>query len=468
MIIRHIYYFCSHKRKRMRRICSVIAVALVLGALLQDALAQSNTLPVMHIDTENGQPITSKTEYVQATYYIGDPTGMGYAIGSKTAPLPLEIRGRGNSSWRGQKKPYKLRLGKKREMLGMASNKHWVLLNYGDITVAGMQLGRMMGMSWNPSGKPVEVVLNGDYVGLYLLSENNRISKNRIDIYKQPDSNEDDETIPYGWLVEVDNYYDTDQIVFKENNQWNMHITYHSPDTLSAKQKNWLLNEFKDMNAAIYQHGAWEAYIDVEAMARFFIVQEVMDNPDGFHGSFFLHKDIGDDARWVAGPLWDLNCMQRQKTDYTFRMKVSYGFTPHWIGELLKDEAFCQAVRNAWAAFYPEKVEEWMDYIDAEILPATQAYARNRERWPSSSDFIPLPERHSQLKDAYRANMEWFDAHLPGDPVNDIRGVAADDSHYVVYNLNGVLVGEGDTYERAVAGLRPGVYIVNGKKRFIR
>lgn len=451
----------------MKRICSVIAIALLHGALFQSTSAQSNTLPVIHIDTENGQPVTSKTEYVQGTYYIGDPTGMGYSVGSEKAPLALEIRGRGNSSWKGQKKPYKLRLGRKREMLGMASNKHWVLLNFGDITIAGMQLGRMMGMPWNPAGKPVEVVLNGEYLGLYLFSENNRISKNRIDIYKQPDGNEDDETIPFGWLVEVDNYYGPDQIVFRENNKWNMNVTYHSPDTLSAKQKDWLLSEFKDMNAAIYQHSTWEEYIDVEAMARFFIVQEVMDNPDGFHGSFFLHKDKGGDARWIAGPLWDMNCMQREKTDYTFRMKVSYGFTPHWIGELIKDEDFCQAVRTAWAAFYPAKVEEWMEFIDAEVLPAEHAYASNHERWASGSNFVPLPERLSHLKDALRANLEWFDAHLPGSPVNGLYVAMASQRRYVVYNLHGVLVGEADTYERAVAGLPQGVYIVNGKKRII-
>lgn len=454
----------------MGKILATITVFL-FATLLQSTSAQSYTLPVLHIDTEGGRAITSKTIYVPGTYYIDDPTGMGFAAGTKASPLPLEIRGRGNSSWRGQKKPYKLRLGKKREMLGMAKNKHWVLLNFSDITIAGMELGRLMGMAWNPHAKPVEVVLNGDYIGLYLLSENNRISKNRIDIYKQPDNNNDNETIPYGWLVEVDNYYGPDQIVFRENNAWNMNITYHSPDTLSAKQYDWLLGEFKSINAAIYtsdkQHSTWEKYVDVEAMARFFIVQEVMDNPDGFHGSFFLYKDMGEDARWVAGPLWDLNCMQRAKTDYTFRMKVSYGFTPHWIGELLKDEDFCLAVREAWAEFYPSKVEEWMEYIDANVLPAEQAYANNHKRWSSGSPFVPLPERLASLKNSLRANMEWFNAHLPGNPASGLKDTTVCNSRYVVYNLSGIKLLEADTYEDAVRGLAKGVYIINGKKVLI-
>lgn len=445
---------------------------LLLEALLSRAFPQSGTLPVLHIDTEGGRAITSKSIYVPGTYYVDDPAGTGFAVASKALPLSLEIRGRGNSSWKGAKKPYKLRLGKKRGLLGMATNKHWVLLNFGDVTIAGMELGRMMGMAWNPHAKPVEVMLNGDYIGLYLLSENNRISKNRIGIYKQPDNNNDDETIPYGWLVEVDNYYGPDQIVFRENAAWNMNITYHSPDTLSSKQRDWLLGEFEAMNAAIYasdkRQNAWEEYIDIESMARFFIVQEVMDNPDGFHGSFFLHKDMGEDARWVAGPLWDLNCMQRAKTDYTFRMRVSYGFTPHWIGELLKYEDFCQAVRKAWAAFYPSKVEEWMEYIDANVLPANKAYACNYERWPSGSAFVPLPDRIAKLKSALRANIEWFQAHLPGNPASGMENMDADDSRCVVYNLSGVLVLEAGSYEEAVRRLAKGIYIINGKKTLIR
>ena len=64
------------------------------------------------------------------------------------------------------------------------------------------------------------------------------------------------------------------------------------------------LGEFKTITSAIYSQdktsAEWEKYIDVESMARFFIVQEVMDNPDGFHGSFYLHKDLKDGAKWTA------------------------------------------------------------------------------------------------------------------------------------------------------------------------
>ena len=407
------------------RYALAVALMLITAPLL---MGQSGTLPVMYIETRNRQPITTKTVYIPGTYYIVDEVHPEVNVGTPALPLPLEMRGRGHSSWKGVKKPYKIKLGEKAPLLGMNKHKHWALLKFYEPTVAGMRLGNIMGMDWTPSTRPIEVVLNGDYLGLYLLTETNRISKQRLDIYEQPNWNEDENSIPYGWLVEVDNYWENNQIVFRENSSWNMNITLHSPDSLSAAQRDWLLNEFKSINSAIYcddkTTSTWEQSIDVEAMARYFIIQEVLDNSDGFHGSFYLHKDWTDDARWVAGPLWDLSCNQRAKTDYTFRMKTSYGFTPHWIGELIKDEDFCQAVRHAWREFYPTEMAGWMAYIDEHLLPCSQAYEQEMIRW-NYTNRESLATRVERLKAALVANAEWFNEHLPKangaglDDIND-------------------------------------------------
>ena len=418
----------------------IIPLAMLLAALT--AAGQTGTLPLMTIETENHQAITSKLVYIGGTYYIVDKNDPANNVGSSAAPLPLEIKGRGHSSWKGAKKPYKLKLGDKASLLGMNKNKHWALLKFYEPTIAGMELGRIMGMDWTASTRPIEVTLNGTYLGLYLLTETNRIGSSRLNIYEQPDLNEDEESIPYGWLVEVDNYYESNQSSFKENDRWSMRITHHSPEELSAAQSQWLKTEFETINAAIYApdkaNSTWEQYIDVDAMARYFIIQEVLDNSDGFHGSFYLHKDWTDDARWVAGPLWDLSCNQRAKTDYTYLMKTSYGFTPHWIGELLKDEDFCRAVRHAWREFYPSRVQGWMDYIDEHLRPCRASFEREKVQW-SYTNQSTLEQRTAQLKTSLLANIEWFNNHLP-------RAVAGVDEvkHYrqpvstVYVNLSGM------------------------------
>ena len=150
-------------------------------------------------------------------------------------------------------------------------------------------------------------------------------------------------------------------------------------------------------------------------MARYFIIQEVLDNSDGFHGSFYLHKDMTDDARWVAGPLWDLSCNQRQKTDYTFKMKTSYGFTPHWIGELIQDPDFGIAVRKAWEEFYPQQVQPWMDYIDEHLLLCDEAFEQEKVRWNYTNQET-IGQRVDRLKEALLSNIEWFNTHLPATP----------------------------------------------------
>lgn len=213
----------------------------------------SGTLPVLYIDTENRAPIVSKEEYLNATYRL-DPMGAEdvEALGSEEEPLPMQIRGRGHSSWKGAKKPYKIKLEKKTALMGMAKNKHWALLKPSENSIAGFQLGRLAGMGWTPSLRPVEVVLNGDYIGLYFLTETIRIDENRVNIYEQQDQETDPELIRGGWLVEVDNYRDDCQITISECDKWNLTLRYHSPEDLSNAQMQWLTNEFKAITSAIY------------------------------------------------------------------------------------------------------------------------------------------------------------------------------------------------------------------------
>lgn len=434
----------------------------------------SGTLPVLYIDTENNEPIVSKEVYLNATYYL-DPMGAEdiEALGTKTAPLPMQIRGRGHSSWKGVKKPYKIKLGKKTSLMGMSKNKHWALLKPTENTVAGLQLGKLMDMSWTPDFRPIEVVLNGDYIGLYFLTETIRIDENRVNIYEQQDQETNSELIKGGWLVEVDNYHDECQITIPECSRWNLTIRYHSPENLSNPQLQWLTNEFKAINTAIYSKDKtsteWEKFIDVESMARFFILQEVMDNPDGFHGSFYLHKDLTENAKWIAGPIWDLVCYNREKTDYTFKMKVHYGFTPHWIGEIIQYDSFCQSVKSIWNEVYPDRLSEIYSYIDATVLPLAEAWEKDCERW-SDDPTQTAQLRADRIKNALTRNVEWFNNHLPtseyaSDP--SIQGVVTK-TPIKIFNLQGFYIGEYENEAEAISNLNKGVYIINRRKVIIK
>lgn len=440
----------------------------------KSSVSVSGTLPVLYIETENHTPIVSKEVYLNATYRL-DPMGAEDVEphGTESDPLPMQIRGRGHSSWKGVKKPYKIKLGKKTALMGMPKNKHWALLKPTENTVAGLQLGKLMDMSWTPDFRPIEVVLNGDYIGLYFLTETIRIDENRVNIYEQPDQETNSELIKGGWLVEVDNYHDECQITIPECSRWNLTIRYHSPENLSNPQLQWLTNEFKAINTAIYSKDKtsteWEKFIDVESMARFFILQEVMDNPDGFHGSFYLHKDLTENAKWIAGPIWDLVCYNREKTDYTFKMKVHYGFTPHWIGEIIQYDSFCQSVKSIWNEVYPDRLSEIYSYIDATVLPLAEAWEKDCERW-SDDPTQTAQLRADRIKNALTRNVEWFNNHLPtseyaSDP--SIQGVVTK-TPIKIFNLQGFYIGEYENEAEAISNLNKGVYIINRRKVIIK
>ena len=264
----------------------------------------------------------------------------------------------------------------------------------------------------------------------------------------------------------MDNYKEQNQISFRENDRWIINFTYHSPKVLSTAQKNWLTAEFKGINDDIYAPdkatSRWEDRIDVDAMARFFIIQEVMDNPDGFHGSFYLHKDQGEGSKWVAGPIWDLTCMNREKTDYTFRMKVHYVFAPHWIGELLKDEDFSSAVCKVWREVHPVLSGEWMRYLESCFAPYEEAYERDKQRW-TKGDFKPLHSAAEELTTALRRNVDWFDKHLPAAP-NAIAPVVPTAGRHVVYTMSGEVVRIAEDYSEAMRDLPRGIYVVDNSK----
>ena len=133
----------------------------------------------------------------------------------------------------------------------MPKSKHWILLAaYADWLAHGrnylaFKISEKMGMPYTPGCVPCEVVLNGDYIGMYFLTEQIRIAKERVNITEQDDEETDSTLITGGWLLEIDNYTETNQIRFTDPAKPNktMKVTYHDPEELSDVQLNYLTNK---------------------------------------------------------------------------------------------------------------------------------------------------------------------------------------------------------------------------------
>ena len=397
-----------------------LTLGLISVALLY-AVGPSGTLPVMYIQTENNASITSKEDYLNATYYIDAQGISGYEnVGSSLEPLTMEIKGRGNYSWTGfDKKPYRIKLTDGQPLLGMVKSKHFALLAHADDAkdkkgymrnAVGFQLSEMIGMAWTPDAKPLELVLNGNYVGLYFLTEIIRVDKDRVNVVEQVDEETDPEKITGGWLVEIDNYDTDPHITIFEGGRTTMWLTYKTPEVLSYQQENYLTNQMQLIDNLVYgdknSDALWK-YLDMEALARFYIVQELTDNYESFHGSCYLYKEIGNEEKWKFGPVWDFgSAFNRDKSQYIYQGDVWHN---HWIPEICKFPAFMQCVKTIWKDFYKSKFNDIYTFTGEQLTLLKTAAAVDAERWTEYNGNADLKKRINQVNECLRKNAEWLD-----------------------------------------------------------
>ena len=353
----------------------------------------SGELPILYINTDSCKEVTSKEYYITGSYYL-DANGVeGYeSIGSADKPLALQIKGRGNTTWRYAKKPFRLKLDKKAALLGMTKSKHFVLLNHIDNKYAmfqdemGFELSRRIGLEYTPRQLPLELVFNGDYRGLYMLAEKIRVDSDHVNIVEQNDEETDPELVTGGWLMEIDNFDDDAQIRMHEKNGGWLRFTYHSPEVLSTVQYNYLYNLCSNFNNVVYSKDKsisdLEDLVDLDALARFYLVNEILGNVESFVGSCYWHKDRGNDAKIVFGPVWDFGASfsyshAMANDDFLFKVTPAN----HFIGDLMKFPCFLEKVQQIWNEERDNLYDGLDTYLDNWCNNISNAGKSDLRRW---------------------------------------------------------------------------------------
>lgn len=392
----------------------------------------------------------------------------GANCGSEEHPLRLSIKGRGNATWRAsEKKPYRVKLFEKQSLLGLKKNKHFVLLtgvddhfiSFLNYPVA-FELSRRIGLEWTPEIRQVELILNGDYRGLYFLVEKIRVDKDRVNIIKQDDGEEKDDNISGGWLLEFDNYEEPNQLSFTEGNGNELKVTYHSPDSLSDKQRDYLKDLIEKCNQSIYtsdkNNNEWEKYIDIESLAKFYIVQEVLGHREAFMGSTYLYKDRGENQKLKFGPLWDMGAwVLLGNYKYFIYERSPYPEESHWISEIAKFSHFQEVVRNIWKSFR-EKLD--LDDLKLEVATRLQIAAENNFlRWPNEKWTGSLLDGKNSFDIGMNAKIEFLES-VWNTPLS-IESIEFQKGNDATYTLDGLKV---------LDNKQKGIYIYNGKKNLKR
>ena len=381
----------------------------ILGGDLSPMPTFSGTLPVLYINTEGHKDIVTKEEYLHADWWL-DAMGIeGYeSIGSSDEPQGMMIRGRGNYTWSLSKKPFRIKFDTKQAILGMKKNRHFCLLAHADDHYAKLkntmafELSRRIGLSYTPEQRPVEIVLNGEYIGLYFLTENIRVDKNRVNIETQVGVDSLINDLDGAWLLEIDNAKEDNTIYIRERNgahdwyDW-LWITPHYPEDMSDQQREYMTQFLTSLNDAIYnpikRSTEWENYIDIDSLACFYIVGEIIDNIECFWGSCFMYKRSGCNSKLIFGPIWDCGSSFMRDaydnvTDYNyFIYQQPCHFHNHWIEEIAKFPHFQWKVKEHWRLFYHSGFNglDIDRFIDDHVAMIRRAWYCDAKRWKGTS-----------------------------------------------------------------------------------
>jgi len=345
-------------------------------------------------------------------------------------------------------------------LLGMPEENDWILLgNFDDKTFArtalAFQLFRKMG-HYAPRTQMVEVIVNNEYMGIYILTEKIKQDKGRVDISKLTNTDISGDNLTGGYIFKIDTYDDT--------NSWlsnyppyghadkTVHYVYDDPSAadLVAQQKNYLkatINSFESvLNGSGFANPTtgYPAWIKMNSMIDYFLVNEVSRNMNAYRKNcyYFKNKDSNDN-KIHSGPVWDFDqafknllddCTAYGATDgsgWVYQIDDCSSVKSNsngWIVRLLQDPAFVNALYSRYTLMRNSYISNTYmnNFIDSVKNLAAEAQIRHYAKWNILSADVGAKEVDAQpttydgqvtkLKNWIQTRMAWLDKNVPGNP----------------------------------------------------
>jgi hypothetical protein len=368
-------------------------------------LYQITNLPTVVINTENAAEIVSKEEEIASKVYVISEDGTKFHYAEETG-----VRGRGNASWKFDKKPYRLKFDKKVRLLDApAKAKKWTLIsNHSDKTlmrnILAFEISRRVGAKYTPYCHPVDVIINGEYKGCYQLCDQIEVNENRVNITEMEPEDISGDAITGGYLIEIDAYAneEPEHSMFKSSK--GIPVTIKSPDDdeITPQQKSYIESYFNRLENRVFAenfsdeiHG-YRQLFDTESFIKHFIVGEISGNTDTYW-STYLYKERGDDKIYT-GPVWDFDIAFEndnrthpisQYNDFIYATDDSSAAggknMKRFVSRIIKEDPVANAqLKQMWNELRSNGViteESLIAYIDQTAALLDESQKLNFKRW---------------------------------------------------------------------------------------
>jgi len=324
-------------------------------------------LPIMEIHTDDEKPIVDKNTYVHGSLTID---GISYG---------MNIRGRGNASWNHfPKKSYRIKLDDGESLFGLPQNRDWVLTsNYADKTmirncVAHTMAASLDGLDFTPTHIPVNLYLNGSYIGVYTFADKIEEGNGRLDL--QGNETEKTDELDVGFLLEIGWDFDAENIYNRDYFDTNavIRIYVKEPKIKEPNSREFLYvkNYILRMEEAVINNNGWENYIDVDSWIDWFIINEMTFNTESsFYRSCYLWRESG--GKLMLGPVWDFDMAfgnhQGDIPGYNGWCTTESNYLPisqNWMYYLMQYDTFTDRVVKRWNEIKNDLLSNTLNAID--------------------------------------------------------------------------------------------------------
>jgi hypothetical protein len=423
----------------------------------------SSNLPIVVLDTYNVDiPDEPKIDGTMGIIYNGD-NQMNYLSDPFNEFYgQIAIEKRGSSSNTFPMKSYGLEtrgpdsVNYNVSLFDWPSDNDWILYApYTDKSlirnVLTYDLGRELGQ-YAPRTKLCEVLLNGSYIGVYVLMERIKINPGRVNIDQLNYTDTLDNHLTGGYIFKVDKTTSggiiawTSPYTAQAPSTGPMYYQMHDPELseMHPDQLNYIKTyvdnwetALKSVDFANPQIG-FRAFSDELSFIDFFIINELSKNVDGYRISTFLHKKrLSEGGKIHAGPLWDFNlgwgnanyCQGGQTSGWEINFNSvcpgnGANMNPFWLNRMLQDPVFANNVNCRWTDLRAGVLsdEKLTNYIDSLGSILAEAAERNYDRWPILGVYVwpnnfignTYQEELTYMKNWVLARTAWMDANMFG------------------------------------------------------
>ena len=359
---------------------------------------QSANVATMYIDTDSGtmgyiHEDKNYEEKAALTVYTAD--------GELNHHDPsMILKGRGNNSWSYDKRPYALTLSAAGDLLDMGAATNWVLLsNSPDKTNLSnyliYNLAADCGLPWTPECRYVDIYLNGEYNGLYLLTEKVEVGTNRLDL----------DTSAGDFLCKAD-LPGRCRNPIRTNVGRSVEISYpRTPDHAEYETIQSRINQMEEVILSGADLDTSEL-IDLDSWVRRYLLDEISANIDSdLASSYFYYSD----GVFYAGPAWDYDMSfgnsPRNQEPCSFiakNTKKSELFESPYYGALYSNESFYNRMVEIYKLEFLPALQRLLDGDLQKLINFIgDAAQMNEIRWESMYDslLIWLPETIRETDD---------------------------------------------------------------------